>query len=309
MHKSALLLVIFALLFTGCTIQVTTFPPGPSVPTSSPVDRLATQVSWQPTQTPLVILQPTGSLPTGTSGLSYFWPALVLPEMKFNSARSSYGDGGYIIEFTNSLGTDTVLRAGTEADRYPYCEGQTSSHQIRGVEGCSSMGTGAGASVEWKENGIHYSVGGIGNSLEAVVQFAGSLETLDLQSWQQKFIEAAGSTPTRIEFDPGETSTTLEGRLVTSADSNTYLLQGRAGQTMTVTASSVNNSVCLTIVVRMTDGSYIPLVNSNSHPTTTWSDILPTGAEYSQEYSISVSSCPDKTTTDTPYTLFVNVVE
>jgi hypothetical protein len=59
----------------------------------------------------------------------------------------------------------------------------------------------------------------------------------------------------------------------------------------------------------MTDGSYIPLVNSNSHPTTTWSDILPTGAEYSQDYSISVSACPDKSATDMLYTLFVNIVD
>lgn len=171
------------------------------------------------------------------------------------------------------------------------------------------MGTGAGASLEWKENGVHYSVGGIGNSLEAVVQFASNLAVLDYEGWQQKFAEAAASTPTRIEFDAGATSTTLEGRLATSVDSNTYLLQGRAGQTMTVTTSSANNSACLTIAAQLTDGSYIPLVNSNSHPTTTWSDVLPTGTEYSQDYSISVSSCPDKPATDIPYTLFVNVVE
>jgi hypothetical protein len=334
--------------------------------------------------------------------------------MKFESTRSISNYGGYVIVFNNSQqGIDIVLRAGTEADRYPYCESQTSSYQIRGMDGCSSMGTGGGAGIEWRENGIHYSVGGIGNSMEAVIQFAESLEGLDYQSWQRKFAEAVASTRTRIEFASGttsstsayqelaggdsneyilgvlagqeltinvapytfadsgnfvlnisgidgsvlvseaahtnswsgtlpatqdyvirvtnqgnaaqyqlkvtvpwriklavgETSTTLEGRFATGMDSNVYLLQGQAGQTITVATTSPNNNACLTIAAQMTDGSYIPLVNSASHPTTTWSDILPTGTEYAQDYSISVSSCPETPATDTLYTLFVSIVD
>ena len=191
MHKSAWSFVVFALLLTACTIQVTTFQPSPTS-TSSPIDILATQVSMQPTPTPLVVLQPTASPSTATGGMLYFWPAFVPPEMKFNSVRSLSSEDGYVIEFSDpQTGTAMVLRTGTEADRYPYCAGQTSPYQIRGVEGCSSMGTGAGAGLEWKENGVHYSLGGIGNSLETVIQFAGNLEVIDYQTWQQKFAEAA----------------------------------------------------------------------------------------------------------------------
>jgi hypothetical protein len=95
---------------------------------------------------------------------------------------------------------------------------------------------------------------------------------------------------------------------VTGQESNVYLLQARAGQTMTVTSTSTNNNICLSIAARMTDGSYVPLLNSNSQPTTAWSGTLPTGAGYSQDYSISVSLCPDAPAADTPYTLFIDVV-
>jgi hypothetical protein len=371
----------------------------------------------QPSQTPLPSPQPTVSSPTipANGGLLYLWPVSLSPELKLNGTRSSSSDGGYSIEFGNvQTGSAVVLRAGTEADRYPYCAGNANPYQIRGVEGCSSMGTGAGAALEWMENGVHYSVGGIGNSLEVVSQFANNLEVLDYQTWQQKFTSVvnvspaytriefiAGTTsdttayreleggkfdeyilgalsgqelivniapyafadsenfvltiygidgsvlvsgaaqvhswtgilpatqdyvirvanrgntaqyqlntgiPWRIKFAAGSTSTTLDGKLVAGNGHNEYLLQARAGQTLSVGTTSTNNNACLTIVARMVDGSGVPLLNAASHPMTSFSTVLPTEAGYSQDYSISVSRCPNTPETDSLYTLSINVV-
>jgi hypothetical protein len=368
------------------------------------------------TPTPTALLQ--SSSPSSTEGgvLLYFWPVSLPSDMKLNSQNSFFSDGGYRIVFDKAEpGTTIVLWAGKEADRYPYCDGQAKSDQIRGVQGCSSMGTGAGAGIEWMENGVHYVVGGFGNSMEAIIQFAESLESVDYQTWQLKIANAT-DTPatsparTRIEFitgttshksglqelasgnsdeyilsalagqeltvsippnnspaknfvlnisgadgsvlvsesaqtnlwtgilpatqdyvirvtnqgnagyyqlqvsipshvslTAGETSTTLQGRLVIGLDKNNYTLHAQAGQNLTVTVTSPNNNACLTLAAQMTDGSYIPLVNAGSHPTTTWNTILPTGPEYSQEYSIAVSRCPETPVENIFYTLFVQI--
>lgn len=416
MYKSALSFILFALLLAACTMQITTIETGSVTPTALPVNRLATQVSMQFTPTPTTMLQPTSPSSTESGVLLYFWPVSLPSDMKFNSQNSFFSDDGYVIMFDKTEpGTSTVLWAGKEADRYPYCDGQAKPDQIRGVQGCSSMGTGAGAGIEWMENGVHYVVGGFGNSMEAIIQFAESLESVDYQTWQLKIANVTNTPPTspartRIEFitgttshksgpqelasgnsdeyilsaltgqeltvsippdnspaknfvlnisgadgsvlvsesaqtnlwtgilpatqdyvirvtnqgntayyqlqisipsrvslTVGETSTTLQGRLVIGLDNNNYTLHAQAGQTLTATTTSTNNNTCLTIAARMTDGSYIPLVNAASHPTTTWSDLLPTGAEYSQEYSISVSRCPETPVENIFYTLFVQV--
>ena len=62
--------------------------------------------------------------------------------------------------------------------------------EIRGEDGCYSLGTGAGAGVQWKEKGNRYGIGGIGNSLEHVLQVSENLEVLDLEVWQQRLAEA-----------------------------------------------------------------------------------------------------------------------
>jgi len=418
MRKSTTLpLVLFALLLAACNLQTTTVePPTPTLPTALPVVVLVTQSGAPPIQTVLPSPQPVVTLPTkpASRGILYLWPVSISPEMKFNGARSSSSNGGYMIEFDNTqTGSSIVLRTGTEADRYPYCAGNTNPYQIRGVEGCSSMGTGAGAGLEWRENRIHYSVGGMGNGLETVVQFANSLEVLDYQTWQQKFSNAANVPPayTRIEFitgttsnttayrklasgkfdeymlgamagqeltvnivpytftdsenfvltisgmdgsvlvseaaqvhlwtgilpatqdyvirvtnqgntaqyqlnvnipwriklAAGATSTSLNGKFVTGNSGNEYLLQARAGQTLSVSTTSANNNACLTIVARMMDGSSIPLINAASHPMTSYSAVLPSETGYSQDYSILVSSCPNTPAVDSLYTLSVNV--
>jgi hypothetical protein len=426
MYKPTLLFACFALLLAACTLQLTAAVPTPTIPTALPVEVLETQTSLQPTQTPLILSLPTVPPPTVVAvdgGLLYFWPVSLPPEIKVNTARSASSAGGYKIEFDNiQTGASVVLWAGTEADRFPYCAGQTNPYQFRNVEGCSSHGTGAGTSLEWREKGVHYSIGGMGTSLEVVAQFANGLEALDYQSWQQKFAEAAkpeasgqasaaparttiefasgttsntlayrelaagnfdeyilsalggqeltisaapyafgdggeyilmvsgvdgsvlvpeaaqanswtgvlpatqdyvirvvnrGNTaqyqlkvglPWRIKFAAGAISTTLNGKLMAGNEGNAYLLQARAGQTMTVRTTSANNNACLTIVARMLDGSGIPLVNAASHPTTSWSTTFPTGTEYSQDYSISVSLCPDAPAMDSFYTLSIEVV-
>jgi hypothetical protein len=429
MYKPTLpLVVIFALLLAACTLQITAVEPTPILPTASPVVVWETQVSAQPTQTPFILVPPTISQPTVlpptvtvAGELLYFWPAS--PEVNVNVARSSSGAGGYSIWFTNAQsGVSTLLRAGTEADRYPYCAGQTGPYQIRSMEGCYSHGTGAGTSLEWREKGIHYSIGGMENSLETVVQFANNLKVLDYQSWQQKFTNAAkldssgqkyvpptrtriqfiaGTTskttdyrelasgnfdeyilgamagqeltvnvepytysdsdifalaisgadgsmlvsdaaqlhfwtgvlpatqdyvirvtnrgnasryrlnvniPWRIRFAAGATSAALDGRLMAGNGGNSYLLQAGAGQTITVNTTSANNNACLTIGAKMTNGGYQPLVRSVSQSLTSWSAVLPTGPEYSQDYSILVVLCPDASVMDSLYTLFISIV-
>jgi hypothetical protein len=343
--------------------------------------------------------------------------------MKVNNARTSSNESGYAVEFVNpQTGVSTVLRAGSEADRYPYCAGQTSLYQIRNVTGCSTLGTGAGAALEWKENGIHYSIGGTGNALDALIQFAGNLAVVNAPTWQQALANAAkldssgqaansparmrvefasGTTsnssayrelaaggfdeyilgalkgqelavdaapytfadagnfvvsvigmdgsvlvaesaqlqswtgvlptsqdyvirvtnrgnaaqyrlnvtiPWRINFAAGATSTSLDGKLVAGNNGNLYFLRAQAGQTLTLNTTSANNNACLTVAAKMTDGSLIPLLNTMSQPTTSWSTILPTGSEFAQDYSILVSQCPGSPATDTLYTLFVDVV-
>ena len=114
--------------------------------------------------------------------------------------------------------------------------------------------------------------------------------------------------PWRIKFAAGATSTTLDGKLVAGNGGNEYLLQARAGQTLSVSTTSANNNACLTIVARMTDGSGIPLVNAASHPMTSFSTVLPTEAGYSQDYSISVSLCPNAPAMDSLYTLLISAV-
>jgi hypothetical protein len=113
--------------------------------------------------------------------------------------------------------------------------------------------------------------------------------------------------PLRITFAAGATVAALDGRLVGGKDGNTYLVQARAGQTMTVSTTSANNDACLTIVARMANGSYDPLVRSMSQSITSWSTVLPTGAEYSQDYSILVTSCPEAPAIDSLYSLFVEI--
>lgn len=80
--------------------------------------------------------------------------------------------------------------------------------------------------------------------------------------------------PQRVRFDPGATSTRIEGRLVGDF-STAYVLEAGAGQTMTITLESPGGDVMLSIVGA--DG--IPLHRYESG-TTTWSNILPTTQDY-----------------------------
>jgi hypothetical protein len=51
---------------------------------------------------------------------------------------------------------------------------------VRGLEGCFPAATGGGFAVEWKENGMHYIVGGMGVSKELALAIAGQLESINL---------------------------------------------------------------------------------------------------------------------------------
>jgi hypothetical protein len=292
MFKPALLLSLFALILSACTFDIGLFEPGQANPTK-PV--LMIPNAPQPSATPVVVLATVApvALPTQTvspSGLLYFWPVALSPEMKLNEALSFSNESGYMIAFTNpQTGAATVLRAGAEADRYPYCAGQSSPYQIRNVEGCSSLGTGAGASLEWKENGIHYALGGLGNALDTLIQFAGTLAVLDHPAWQQALANAAKLENTgqavdlpariRIEFAPGTTASSTAYRELAVGGFEEYVLNALQGQELAVDAAPYNFADSANFVISVTgvDGAVLA---AEAAQLNSWSGVLPTTQAY-----------------------------
>ncbi len=158
-------------------------------------------IAPQTTFTPIAVqAQPTAiqsepvpsDSPTSTGNITYFWP-LVLPEGFVLSLENSHADaGGFALTFIDSSSQGIVLRllGGTEADQYKYCvslENYPSEPvTVRGLEGCFPAATGGGFAVEWKENGIHYTVGGMGVAKELALATAEQLESIDLPTFRAR---------------------------------------------------------------------------------------------------------------------------
>jgi hypothetical protein len=292
MHKFVRMLAFCVLLLSACTFQVGLAEPAQTNPTPAPV--LVIPNTAQPSATPVVVL-PTPipvALPTETTvpELLYFWPAALSPELKFNSARTASNESGYRVEFDNpQTGAAIILRAGAEADRYPYCAGQTSPYPIRNVEGCSTQGTGAGAALEWQENGFHYSIGGMGSTLEALVQFSGQLTVLDYPAWQQARANAAkldssgpiAGSPARIriEFVSGTTSNTSAYRELAAGGFDEYILGALKGQELAVNAAPYTFAEAENFVLSVSgaDGSVLLAEAAQLH---SWTGVLPATQDY-----------------------------
>jgi hypothetical protein len=124
---------------------------------------------------------------TQKSTLRYYWPDSIPDEYKLNKS-SSYADNfGLLLEYDNwSMGFSIRILGGSESAKYVYCEGNSQPTIIRGYDGCFSQTTGAGYGVEWKEQDIQYSVGGMGVSKILALEIAENLHPLDINSWNER---------------------------------------------------------------------------------------------------------------------------
>ncbi len=127
--------------------------------------------------------------PAPTGNITYFWP-LGLSQGFVLSRENSHADaGGFALTFIDSSSQGIVLRllGGTEADQYKYCisyeNNPSQPVMVHGLEGCFPPSTGGGFSVEWKENGTCYTVGGMGVSKELALATAEQLESIDLSTF------------------------------------------------------------------------------------------------------------------------------
>jgi len=162
-------------------------------PVPTQVQPIATQAasSAQPTAAQVVPTPLDPPAPTGN--MTYFWP-LVLPEGFVLSRENSRADaGGFVLTFIDSnQGIVLRLLGGSEADQYKYCVSLENYPgepvTVRGVEGCFPAATGGGFTVEWKENGTHYIVGGMGVSREFALATAGQLESLALSAFLARLV-------------------------------------------------------------------------------------------------------------------------
>jgi len=130
--------------------------------------------------------------PASTGNITYFWP-LALPEGFVLSRENSHADaGGFALEFINPSSGAIYLTGGTEADQYKYCVNLENNPSepvtVRGLEGCFSPSTGGGFGVEWKENGIHYTLGGAGVSKELALATAEQLESVNLSTFLARLV-------------------------------------------------------------------------------------------------------------------------
>lgn len=140
--------------------------------------------------------QPESSLsasPASTGNITYFWPS-VLPEGFILSPENSHANAnGFALEFVDSnQGIVLRLLGGTEADQYQYCVNNENNPSepatVRALGGCFPAATGGGFSVEWKENGTHYIVGGMSVSKELALATAEQLESIDLSTFLARLV-------------------------------------------------------------------------------------------------------------------------
>ncbi len=103
-----------------------------------------------------------------------------------------------------------------------------------------------------------------------------------------------GTTPLRIQFQPGSTSTTLQGSL-SSNGMNSYILHGSAGQTVAVNVSGASH---LLLQISGADGNPLKTFGAGS---SNWSGTLPT----TQDYLFGITTDDGSPAN---YTLQVNVV-
>jgi len=151
---------------------------------------MPSSVETQSATTQSQSIPPDASAPSGN--ITYFWPQ-TLPEGFILSRENSSADSnGFTLMFINPSSGTIVLSGGAMADKYEYCPNYENNPSepvmVRGQEGCFPPSTGGGFSVEWKENGTHYSVGGAGVSKEFAIAVTEQLEFLNLSTFLARLV-------------------------------------------------------------------------------------------------------------------------
>ncbi len=178
--KKLLYLFPFLLGISACAPQ-----PTPTQDVSNIVNATLTAIAQDNPQ----VIAPQNTLTPISGNIAFFWP-LVLPDGVVLDRENSRADAdGFVLEFIDpNQGIILRLLGGTEADQYPYCVSYQNNPSepvsVRGLEGCFPAATGGGFSVEWKENGTHYIIGGMSVSKELALTTAEHLESVDLSTFQ-----------------------------------------------------------------------------------------------------------------------------
>ena len=152
------------------------------------------------TSPPSVQAQPTAiqsepvpsNSPASTGNITYFWPRTLPEGFVLSQANSRADAAGFRLEFINPSSGSIYLTGGAESDQYKYCvtleNNPSEPVTVRGLEGCFPPSTGGGFSVEWKENDIHYILGGFGVSKEFALATAEQLESVDLSTFLARLV-------------------------------------------------------------------------------------------------------------------------
>lgn len=157
---------------------------------ASPTTFIPLSVQAQPTA---IQSEPVPSnSPASIGNITYFWP-LALPEGFVLNREYSYADAGdFAVEFINPSSGTINLTGDREAVQYKYCATLENNPNepvtVRGLEGCFLPGRGGGFGVEWKENGIHYTLGGFGVSKGFALATAEQLESVDPSTFLARLV-------------------------------------------------------------------------------------------------------------------------
>jgi len=143
----------------------------------------------QPNLTPVSIQEVPTAIKITSSDLHYYWPKTLPEGFALNVSNSGASDNGFALEFINpSMGSLNI--SGGNYVQLVHCSATDAIPQIvKGFDGCFPQSTGGGFSIQWVEGGIPYSVGGLGLSRDSAHQIAEQLESLDMNTWQERLMQ------------------------------------------------------------------------------------------------------------------------
>jgi hypothetical protein len=116
----------------------------------------------------------------------YLWPTFIPDEVKINTASSSAGQTGFLLELVDSDNKVSIRILGEEAPSSGPCPMDLEKVQIRNVEACYASSSNTGYVLQWSEHGMHFLIGGTSTSRELTLQIAQSLEEVDLETWKKR---------------------------------------------------------------------------------------------------------------------------
>jgi len=121
---------------------------------------------------------------TPSSTLIYYWPSEAPEGFTIFLQDTSADDKGFALVLNSSdYFVSLRILGGLKAPLDESCDNRLRPSTVRGQQGYIDLGTGAGTSVSWRENGHPYFVGGLGVSHSVAQAIAESLEPVDLTTW------------------------------------------------------------------------------------------------------------------------------